>query len=259
MAIPLKANNTVSRRRRRVPKNYRRHGSIRETSTTWRNVSAKVSSICCRCNRRGARDARRLVRMQTVLLLRKLLLLAISWTQADVLRTAYCHSSHDDDDDDDVVVVATPLVYHPQRHPISPNLSPFHDPFQPIIRHLDSLSRPERTRSEIAAWNRAWSHIRGISRNLGSTHGRVPRYKYLFSSVLVPVKHAWCMKFPGGFVWTGFAPPPSAGTRCSFSFHGRERERERERENVYGGFNLKVRLEWEKSILGTWTLVCQRY
>lgn len=60
MAIPLKANNTVSRRRRRVPKNYRRHGSIRETSTTWRNVSAKVSSICCRCNRRGAtRRARR--------------------------------------------------------------------------------------------------------------------------------------------------------------------------------------------------------
>lgn len=50
--------------------------------------------------------------------------------------------------------------------------------FDTSIRSLPSP--PPETDERDRFWNRAWSHIRRVSRNL-SPSGRVPRYKYLFS------------------------------------------------------------------------------
>lgn len=121
-----------------------------------RNVSAKVSSICCRCT---------VPRHLPVLpfsfrLLGKLLLLAISRTRADAFHEQL-------------------MLSLSSRHaaPISP-CSAQRDPFQPIIRHLDSLPSPERT-SEIASGT-VPDRIFAASPEI-SPSGRVPRYKYLFS------------------------------------------------------------------------------
>lgn len=174
MAIPLKANNTrrLRLRRRRPQELSPWSGSILETSTTWRaTYRPKVSSICCRCAMPPPPPPP--PPPPSSLRLGKLLLLAISRTRADAFQQ---HQQ-----------LMLSLSSRHDAAPISPR-SAQRDPFQPIIRHLDSLPSlslsplppPKERTSEIASGT-VPDRIFAASTEISPSGRRVPRYKYLFS------------------------------------------------------------------------------